>query len=73
VSIWTLDDQVVLPPESARLAGGLNLPVQDVCAASVVQHSDLPTDSLVTAIVVLELQAGPPAQLTSADCARLSS
>jgi triacylglycerol esterase/lipase EstA (alpha/beta hydrolase family) len=73
VSIWTVDDQTVVPPDSARLAGALNLSVQSVCASAQVSHGDLPTDPLVTQMVRVELSPGEPAPLTSADCARLSS
>jgi triacylglycerol esterase/lipase EstA (alpha/beta hydrolase family) len=73
VSIWTTDDQTVLPPDSARLAGALNMTVQSVCAATHVSHGDLPADPLVTQMVRVELSAGQPVALTSADCARLSS
>ncbi len=73
VSIWTTDDKTVLPPDSARLAGALNLSVQSVCASAHVSHGDLPTDPLVVQIVRAELAAGQPVPLTSADCGRLSS
>jgi triacylglycerol esterase/lipase EstA (alpha/beta hydrolase family) len=71
VSIWTTSDQTVTPPESAALAGALELPVQSVCADSAVTHGQLPTDPLVQAMVLAELAPGDPAPLTSADCARL--
>ena len=73
VSIWTADDQTVVPPDSARLAGALNMSVQSVCASAQVSHGDLPTDPLVTQMVRVELSPGDPMPLTSADCARLSS
>jgi triacylglycerol lipase len=73
VSIWTTQDDVVLPPDSARLAGALNLTVQSVCPASKVRHSGLPTDPLVQGIVSAQLGSGPPQQLGGADCRRLSS
>jgi triacylglycerol lipase len=73
VSIWTADDRTVVPPDSARLAGALNMSVQSVCASAQVSHGDLPTDALVTHMVRVELSPGEPVPLTSADCARLSS
>lgn len=72
VSIWTTQDTTVTPPDSARLAGALNIPVQSVCANARVAHGDLPRDRLVQAIVIAELGAGSPPHLGAADCARLS-
>jgi triacylglycerol lipase len=72
VSIWTTQDDVVLPPDSARLAGALNLTVQSICPASRVRHSGLPTDPVVQGIVSAQLGSGPPQQLGTADCRRLS-
>ncbi|SDF54931.1 Triacylglycerol esterase/lipase EstA, alpha/beta hydrolase fold [Blastococcus aurantiacus] len=71
VSIWTTRDRVV-PPESSRLGGALELPVQSVCAGAQVEHSDLPRDGLVQEMVLAELAAGEPVELGPADCARLS-
>lgn len=71
VSIWTTADTTVTPPESAELAGALQLPVQSVCADSRVGHGQLPTDPLVQGMVLAELAPGDPVPLTSADCARL--
>ena len=73
VSIWTTGDQTVTPPDSARLDGAVNLPVQSVCADAAVTHTNLPRDGLVQSMLLSELAAGPPITLTSADCGRLSS
>jgi triacylglycerol esterase/lipase EstA (alpha/beta hydrolase family) len=72
VSIWTTRDRTVTPPDSARLDGALELPVQSVCADSRVEHGDLPRDRLVQQMVLAELAAGAPVPLGPADCARLS-
>ena len=67
-SIWTTDDNVVTPPDSARLTGAVNLTVQSVCAAADVSHGDLPRDRLVQAIVAADLVGGAPVSPTTADC-----
>jgi triacylglycerol esterase/lipase EstA (alpha/beta hydrolase family) len=71
VSVWTTADRTVTPPETARLDGAMDLPVQSVCADSQVGHGQLPADPVVQGIVLAELAAGPPVELTPADCARL--
>src|SRR6266581_3659586 len=38
LSIWASEDQTVRPPDSARLDGAVNVPVQSVCADAHLQH-----------------------------------
>lgn len=71
VSIWTAQDTTVQPPDSARLAGALNIPVQSVCADAQVSHGTLPNDPLVEQMVLAELGPGRPVPLGPADCSRL--
>ncbi|MFQ1001026.1 lipase family alpha/beta hydrolase [Modestobacter sp. SSW1-42] len=71
VSVWTTVDQTVTPPDSAELAGALDLTVQSVCADSQVTHGQLPTDAVVQGIVLAQLAAGPSVPLGPDDCARL--
>jgi triacylglycerol esterase/lipase EstA (alpha/beta hydrolase family) len=71
VSIWTTQDRTVTPPDSARLDGALNLPVQSVCAQARVSHGDLPRHPLVQAMVLAQLAPGEPVALGADDCARL--
>lgn len=71
VSIWTDQDEVVTPPDSAALDGAVNIAVQSVCADAVVDHGDLVGDPLVQAMVLAELAPGAPVALGPADCQRL--
>jgi triacylglycerol lipase len=71
VSIWTIQDRTVTPPDSARLEGALNLPVQSVCAQARIGHGDLPRDPLVQAMVLAQLAPGEPVPLDADDCASL--
>mgnify|MGYP000167915459 CR=1 FL=1 len=71
VSIWTTQDRTVTPPDSARLDGALNLPVQEVCPQAQLGHGELPRDAVVQAIVLAQLAAGDPVPLDTSDCARL--
>ncbi len=68
MSVWTTDDQVVTPPDSARLPGALDVQLQSVCPAASVSHSELPTSPAVIAMVLRALGTGPMTQPTAADC-----
>ena len=71
VSVWTTQDRTVTPPDSARLAGALNVTVQSICADAQLGHGDLPRDPLVGALVVRELDAGKPTRPGPGDCSAL--
>ena len=71
LSLWTANDETVTPPDSARLSGATNVEVQAVCRDETVPHGSLPTDPLVTGIVLRALAATPPAAPTDTDCAAL--
>jgi triacylglycerol esterase/lipase EstA (alpha/beta hydrolase family) len=62
LSIWTENDETVQPPDSARLDGAVNVAVQSLCPQARISHGALPTDPLVTALV---LQAVGPEPLSA--------
>jgi triacylglycerol lipase len=66
LSLWTDNDETVQPPDSARLDGAVNLAVQTLCPDARVSHSALPTDPIVTALVLDAL--GTTAWSAPADC-----
>jgi triacylglycerol esterase/lipase EstA (alpha/beta hydrolase family) len=69
LSLWSTGDTTVTPPDSARLSGALNVPIQSVCPAVQVSHSQLPTNPAVTAMVLQALGSGPVRAPTASDCA----
>lgn len=71
LSVWTEDDRVVLPPDSARLPGAVNVALQDVCPDAVVAHGELPVDPLVTGLVLRALGPVPLTEPNPSDCATL--
>jgi triacylglycerol lipase len=68
LSLWSTGDTTVTPPDSARLAGALNVPIQSVCPAVQVSHSQLPTNPAVTAMVLQALGSGSVRVPTGSDC-----
>ena len=68
LSLWTTDDTVVTPPDSARLPGAIDVPVQSVCPAVNISHSQLPTDPVVVAMVLAAIGRGPLRQPSAAAC-----
>jgi hypothetical protein len=73
VSIWTSQDQVVVPPDTARLGGAHNVVVQRICPGRSVDHGQLPTDAVVDALVLRALAARPFVTPAPADCTALSA
>jgi triacylglycerol esterase/lipase EstA (alpha/beta hydrolase family) len=71
MSVWTADDETVVPPESARMAGAVNVPLQGICPDAVVSHSELPTDPLVTGLVLRTLAAATVTAPAARDCSAL--
>ena len=61
LALWTTQDEVVTPPDSARLEGAVNLALQDLCPGVQVTHGELPTAPVVQALV---LQAVSTQELT---------
>jgi triacylglycerol esterase/lipase EstA (alpha/beta hydrolase family) len=68
LSLWTDDDQTVMPPDSARLAGAISLPIQSLCPAAQMSHSQLPVSPVVTAIVLQALARGQLRYPSAAAC-----
>ncbi len=69
VSIWTVDDRVSTPPDTARLAGAaLNLTVQSVCPDLHPAHGGLPADPVVLALLGSALGPDAPRAPTGVDC-----
>ena len=68
LSLWTRGDQVVTPPDSARLAGAIDVPVQTVCPALAVSHTELPSNPAVINMVLAAVGRAPLARPTVAVC-----
>jgi triacylglycerol lipase len=61
VSIWTTDDTVSTPPETASLTGALDFSVQQICPGARVTHGQLPESAVVISMVEAELRRSSPA------------
>ncbi len=59
LSLWTTDDLVVVPADSARLAGAINIAVQSVCPDMVISHEQLPTDPVVVTMILRSIGPSP--------------
>jgi len=71
LSLWTTDDQVVQPPDSARLTGAVNVPLQSVCPGASIGHGQLPTAPLVVGLVLRALRGGAMTAPGPSDCRSL--
>ena len=68
LSLWTTDDQIVQPPDSARLTGAVNVPLQSICPGASIGHGQLPTAPLVVGIVLRTLRGTATTTPRPADC-----
>jgi triacylglycerol lipase len=73
VSVWSTSDDVVVPPESASLEGGVNFSVQSVCPDERTPHGGLPSDPVVLATLRTALGTALPSIPTGSVCGRVSS
>lgn len=73
LSLWSTDDQTVQPPDSARLPGAVNVPLQSVCPGADIQHSQLPTAPLVVGLVLRALAGHGVTAPAPGSCASLQS
>jgi triacylglycerol lipase len=73
LSLWTTDDQVVQPPDSARLPGAVNISLQSICPGVSIGHGQLPTAPLVIGIVLRTLHSTGLTQPQPADCRSLQA
>ena len=73
LSLWTADDQTVQPPDSARLPGAVNVPLQSVCPGVDIQHDELPAAPLVAGIVLRTLASGHVSAPAPGDCVGLQA
>jgi pimeloyl-ACP methyl ester carboxylesterase len=73
LSLWSTGDQTVQPPDSARLAGAVNVPLQSVCPGADIQHGQLPTAPLVVGLVLRALAGSGLSAPPPGSCASLQS
>lgn len=73
LSLWSTSDQTVRPPDSARLPGAVNVPLQRVCPGADIQHSQLPTAPLVVGLILRALASGRVVAPPPGDCAAIRS
>jgi triacylglycerol esterase/lipase EstA (alpha/beta hydrolase family) len=68
VSVWSSQDEVVVPTDSARLEGALNFTVQSVCPGARTSHGQLPGDPVVQAALRTTLGSSAPRAPTGVSC-----
>lgn len=73
ISIWSTSDEVVTPPDTARLAGATNFTIQSVCANARVSHAQVPSNKVVRGVVAQVLGPDAPRVPSASDCGGFSS
>jgi len=64
---------VVQPPDSARLPGAVNVPLQSICPGVTIAHGQLPTAPLVVGIVLRTLRSAALTAPRPSDCHSLQT
>jgi triacylglycerol esterase/lipase EstA (alpha/beta hydrolase family) len=70
ISIWTEDDEISTPPQTASLAGAVDFSVQQVCPRVQVTHGQLPESRVVIAMVEAQLRRTAPSVPGAEVCGR---
>src|SRR4029079_19823885 len=65
VSVWTEQDQVVTPPDSARLDRAVHIPRQSICAGAQLERGSLHRHPVVQSLVLTALAPGRPTAPTT--------
>jgi triacylglycerol lipase len=73
LSLWTDQDDVVTPPQSAALPGVRSIRLQSVCDGILINHGQLPTAGLAIGLVLRTLGTRPLPVPVPGDCSRLQS
>jgi hypothetical protein len=68
-SIWSRTDDVVSPPDSARLPGVRDVALQDVCPDAAPTHAALLGDQVVIGLLLHAVDRRPFPSFGVADCA----
>jgi triacylglycerol lipase len=71
VAVWSEADELVVPVDSARLDGALDLTVQSVCPGARTAHGDLPEDPVVQALLRTALGSAAPRPPQDVSCGRV--
>ncbi len=71
LSMWTTHDEVVIPADSARFDGAVNISLQSVCADDTIDHISLPSDPLVAALTLRGLSTTAVKIPTPSECTTL--
>jgi pimeloyl-ACP methyl ester carboxylesterase len=73
LSLWTDQDDVVTPPQSAALPGVRSIRLQSVCDGILINHGQLPTAGLAIGLVLRTLGTKPLPVPVPGDCSRLQA
>jgi triacylglycerol lipase len=73
LSLWTDQDDVVTPPQSAALPGVRSIRLQSVCDGILINHGQIPTAGLTVGLTLRALGTRPLPVPVPGDCSRLQS